>query len=540
MAENKNKRRNYTKEEIKLMVQMEAIKQGVDPRIALAVAEQESGFNPYAENKVNGEGRGVDQGVMQINNKWHKLKNPFDPQENIEYGIRHLKGLIAGANGDISRALSNYNAGAGATGNARAQGDRYAQSVLARASRNNTITGAATPITPNESGVLEGGVSTSETPVDAYIRLLQEADRRARQNINDYFTQGYNFEDYNKLTKQRGEAYNQALKNLEANSPTDLSQQEKADIRKDYEQARDRAEIRNAVTNAEISQAMNPNSTIQPQINEMDRRYRELEQRAIENNPYAQMVQAANLTPEQRERYATMSAISRQNANTYGLQNPTDLGQDMRDISFYKQTGLTPEQYMQMQAANQSVIMNMGQAANANAEAMYQRGEINRPQYLQMKMGLMNAMNNNDVNTVSNIYNTQNALRQTQIQAGQEDRARQFGAVQGTYDLQPYAMQGSNALNQANLSAINHQLNQVPNMANSMYNVAVPQTNKSTFDITKDPEFVINKQIQAGAMYSPNPQDLARANQRLEDYGITHGFLNPQTLYPSLYSNQQR
>lgn len=538
MAENKNKRRNYTKEEIKLMVQMEAIKQGVDPRIALAVAEHESGFNPYAENRNNGEGRGVDQGVMQINNKWHKLKNPFDPQENIEYGIRHLKGLIAGAKGDVSRALSDYNAGAGATGKDRAQGDRYAKSVLAKASRNNAITGAATPVTPNESGVLEGSVSANETPVDAYVRLLQEADKRARQNINDYFTQGYNFEDYNKLTKQRGEAYNQALKTLEANSPTDLSQQEKADIRRDYEQARDRAEIRNAVTNAEISQAMNPNLTIQPQINEMDRRYRELEQRAIENNPYNQMVQAANLTPEQRERYATMSAISRQNANTYGIQNPTDLGQDMRDISFYKQTGLTPEQYMQMQAANQAVIMNMGQAANANAEAMYQRGEINRPQYLQTKMGLMNAMNNNDVNTVSNIYNTQNALRQTQIQAGQEDRARQFGAVEGTYNLQPYAIEGSNALNRTNLNAINSQLNQVPTMANNMYNVAVPQTNQSTFDISKDPEWNVLKQIQTGSMYSPNPQDLARANQRLEDYGITHRFLDPQTLYPNLYPNR--
>ena len=83
----------YSTEQIKQMIIAEAKKQGVDPNLALAVAKQESSFNPNARN-VNKGDNGVDEGVFQINNKWHKLKNPYDPVENISYGIKHLKGLL--------------------------------------------------------------------------------------------------------------------------------------------------------------------------------------------------------------------------------------------------------------------------------------------------------------------------------------------------------------------------------------------------------------------------------------------------------------
>jgi soluble lytic murein transglycosylase-like protein len=40
--------------------------------------------------------------------------NPFDPQQNIDAGVRHLKRLMESYGGDVKLSLAAYNAGAGA------------------------------------------------------------------------------------------------------------------------------------------------------------------------------------------------------------------------------------------------------------------------------------------------------------------------------------------------------------------------------------------------------------------------------------------
>jgi soluble lytic murein transglycosylase-like protein len=42
------------------------------------------------------------------------VENPFDPQQNVDGGVRHLKKLLENFGGDISLSLAAYNAGAGA------------------------------------------------------------------------------------------------------------------------------------------------------------------------------------------------------------------------------------------------------------------------------------------------------------------------------------------------------------------------------------------------------------------------------------------
>jgi len=43
-----------------------------------------------------------------------KVTNPFDPQQNVDAGVRHLKKLLESYGGDVKLSLAAYNAGAGA------------------------------------------------------------------------------------------------------------------------------------------------------------------------------------------------------------------------------------------------------------------------------------------------------------------------------------------------------------------------------------------------------------------------------------------
>ncbi len=42
------------------------------------------------------------------------VKNPFDPEQNVDAGVRHLKQLLENYGGDVNLTLAAYNAGSGA------------------------------------------------------------------------------------------------------------------------------------------------------------------------------------------------------------------------------------------------------------------------------------------------------------------------------------------------------------------------------------------------------------------------------------------
>ncbi len=73
-----------------------------------AIISVESGFNPRA---VSPKGA---QGLMQLmpeNVRLLKIKDPFDPWENIMGGTRFFKRLLDRFRGKLSLALAGYNAG---------------------------------------------------------------------------------------------------------------------------------------------------------------------------------------------------------------------------------------------------------------------------------------------------------------------------------------------------------------------------------------------------------------------------------------------
>lgn len=96
------------------LIQTVALKHGVDPGLVHAVIQAESNYQPGARSQVGA--RGLMQ-VMPATARDLGVKSArllFDPQENVEAGVKYLKFLLERFDGDLTNAIAAYNAGPGA------------------------------------------------------------------------------------------------------------------------------------------------------------------------------------------------------------------------------------------------------------------------------------------------------------------------------------------------------------------------------------------------------------------------------------------
>jgi len=82
----------------------------VDPALIYAIAVQESGGDPAAVSP-----RGA-KGIMQLMDNTAEflgVTDSFDPQKNIDGGVKYIRQLLDRFDGDLELALAAYNAGPG-------------------------------------------------------------------------------------------------------------------------------------------------------------------------------------------------------------------------------------------------------------------------------------------------------------------------------------------------------------------------------------------------------------------------------------------
>ena len=90
------------------VIRAAAERYGVDTRLVEAIVQTESAGNPTA---ISPKGA---RGLMQLMPERAAelgVRDPFDPHQNVDGGVRHMRDLLQRFGGDVALALAAYNAG---------------------------------------------------------------------------------------------------------------------------------------------------------------------------------------------------------------------------------------------------------------------------------------------------------------------------------------------------------------------------------------------------------------------------------------------
>lgn len=109
---NESLRAEFFAEEIPYggLIYEKAKKYDVDPSLVVAVIEQESRFKPRARSHVGA--RGLMQ-LMPRTGRWMGARDLYDPEQNIDAGVKYIKYLDKRFNGDLKKIIAAYNGGEG-------------------------------------------------------------------------------------------------------------------------------------------------------------------------------------------------------------------------------------------------------------------------------------------------------------------------------------------------------------------------------------------------------------------------------------------
>jgi soluble lytic murein transglycosylase-like protein len=88
------------------MITLASVRHGVDPALVKAVIQVESNYEPRARSRKGA--RGLMQ-LMPSTARRYGVSNLYDPESNVDAGIRHLKSLLDRF--PLTLALAAYNAG---------------------------------------------------------------------------------------------------------------------------------------------------------------------------------------------------------------------------------------------------------------------------------------------------------------------------------------------------------------------------------------------------------------------------------------------
>ncbi len=97
-----------TTADIHAHIKQVALRHGISPLLVAAIIEAESEFNPRAVSRKGA--RGLMQ-LMPATASSLSVHDSFDPYENIDGGVRHLRRLLDRFHGNLPLAVAAYNAG---------------------------------------------------------------------------------------------------------------------------------------------------------------------------------------------------------------------------------------------------------------------------------------------------------------------------------------------------------------------------------------------------------------------------------------------
>jgi Transglycosylase SLT domain len=162
-----------------------AARYGMDPLLIYAQMSQESGFKKKALSNKGASGL---MQLMPPTARRFGVTNIYDPQQNIDAGIRYMRWLLDKFDGDVNLALAGYNAGEGAVmkyGNQIPpynETQEYVRRITARYNsiRNPNFVRSVKPVSVNQISKIENRVSAPLTTIETITVAVRLPDGRMR------------------------------------------------------------------------------------------------------------------------------------------------------------------------------------------------------------------------------------------------------------------------------------------------------------------------------------------------------------------------